>query len=282
MGKAPEAARRHGAALARAREAVSRDPGDAEALVWVGRQTAYLGRVREAVEVFGRGAERFPEDARFLRHRGHRWLTLRQLGRATLDLTRARALIAGRPDEVEPDGLPNARGVPVSTLGSNVRYHLGLARYLAGEWAAAEEVLAEEVRLAAGPAGNPDRLVAASWWLVLALHRQGRGAEAAPLLAAIGPDLDLIENEGYRRLLLLFATGADAAGIERDAQGATVEAVTLAYGLGAWHLARGRRDAAEAVWRGAVARGPWMAFGRLAAEAGRAGPARALSRIRAG
>ena len=43
-------------------------------------------------------------------------------------------LVAAKPDEVEPDGAPNARGIPRSTLQSNIWYHLGLAQYLAGDF----------------------------------------------------------------------------------------------------------------------------------------------------
>ena len=62
--------------LANASAALTRSPGDPEALIWVGRRLGYLGRYREAVSVFTRGVERFPSDARFLRHRGHRYITL--------------------------------------------------------------------------------------------------------------------------------------------------------------------------------------------------------------
>src|SRR5215218_705719 len=43
--------------LAEARAAVERSPGDAEALIWLGRRTAYLGRYRESIEIFSRGIE---------------------------------------------------------------------------------------------------------------------------------------------------------------------------------------------------------------------------------
>lgn len=263
----PESERKHEEERAKAEAAFAKDPSDADALIWQGRRTAYLGRVRDAIEVFSRGVERFPEDARFLRHRGHRWITLRELDKAIEDLTRAAALIEGRPDEIEPDGLPNARNTPISTLGSNVRYHLGLAHYLKGEWAQAEAAFREDFDLACGPAGNPDRVVAAAYWLVLALHRQGRGEEAEPVLARIDPAADVIENESYRRLLLLFAGKVDAAEVTGKAEGESVEDVTLGYGLGAWHHAHGRSDDARRVWERVVARGPWMAFGRIAAEA---------------
>src|SRR4029434_935594 len=110
--------------LTTARAALSKAPGDPEALIWVGRRTAYLGRYREAIGIFADGVQRFPADARFLRHRGHPHLTVRECATAIADLERPHTLVVGKPDEVEPDGQPNAQGIPLTTLQSNIRYHL--------------------------------------------------------------------------------------------------------------------------------------------------------------
>ena len=91
-------------------------PDDADAWIWFGRRTAYLGHFRDAVEIYTRAIERFPDDARFYRHRGHRYISLRRFDDAISDLERAAILIEGRPDAIEPDGLPNAAGKPRSRL----------------------------------------------------------------------------------------------------------------------------------------------------------------------
>src|SRR5690606_5252111 len=141
------------------------------------------------------------------RHRGHRWLTVRELDRAVADLERGVELLAGREDAIEPDGLPNARGVPTSTLASNLWYHLGLARYLQGDLAAA----AEAFTAARDAVDNPDNLVAASYWLYLSSARAGDAAAAAATLAPIAPDLEVIENGDYHRLLLVYAGRREAS-----------------------------------------------------------------------
>src|SRR6185369_8701769 len=123
--------------LARAQAAFDRDPDDAEAIVWLGRRTAYLGRFRAAIAIYSEGIASFPADARLYRHRGHRYITLRRFQSAIVDLDRAARLIEGKPDEVEPDGVPNARNTPTSTLHSNVWYHLGLAYFLTGDFESA-------------------------------------------------------------------------------------------------------------------------------------------------
>jgi tetratricopeptide (TPR) repeat protein len=254
--------------LAEARARLAADPGDAEAAIWVGRRLGYLGRYREAIAVFTDGVARHPDDARFLRHRGHRWLTVRELERARADLERAADLVAGRADEVEPDGLPNERGVPTSTLQSNIRYHLGLARYLEGDWDGAAAAFGEDVRAAA----NPDTLVAGTYWLYLALRRLGREEEAGAALAPIVPELDVIENGDYHRLLLAFRGRVDPEALLAEAASdpAGVAFPTVGYGVAAWHLVEGRRARAEEILEEVLASPTWAAFGFLAAEAERA------------
>lgn len=251
--------------LAEAQAAYQGD-SSADALIWVGRRTAYLGRYRDAVDVFTTGTIRFPNDARFYRHRGHRYLTLRQLDRAVADLEHAAQLIAGRPDEVEPDGLPNARNTPTSTLQSNIWYHLGLAYYLQGDFVNA--LRAYQACLAVSK--NPDMLVATSNWLYLTLRRLNRTADAARTLAGIHRDMNIIENGSYHRLLLMYQGELPPDSLLRlsPAGEPSLEDVTTAYGVGAWHLINGRRPDAERVFRAVVgARSQWAAFGYLAAEA---------------
>jgi tetratricopeptide (TPR) repeat protein len=137
--------------LARARSEHDAAPADAERIIWLGRRLGYLGRHREAVDAFTRGIALHPDDARLLRHRGHRYITLRDFARAEADLERAAELVRGRPDEVEPDGAPNRVGIPTSTLQSNVWYHLGLARYLQGDFAGALDAYREAMRVSTNP-----------------------------------------------------------------------------------------------------------------------------------
>ena len=90
--------------------------------------------MRDAIAIFTKGIQQFPEDARMYRHRGHRFITLRQLDLAIDDFKKAAQLIEGKEDEMEPDGMPNPRGIPTSSLHSNIWYHLGLAYYLEGKF----------------------------------------------------------------------------------------------------------------------------------------------------
>ena len=260
-----EARREMEARLAEARAAYERNPRDADAIIWLGRRTAYLGRFDEAIDIYTRGLRLHPRDARFLRHRGHRLITLRRFPEAVADLTRAAQLIRGKPDEVEPDGIPNERNTPTSTLHSNIWYHLGLAHYLRGDFRAALRAYRECMKVST----NPDMLVATSHWLYMTLRRMGRPAEAARLLEPINADMDIIENRDYLRLLLMYkGATTPAALLEETARAGTqLGNTTVGYGVANWHLYHGRRAEAAALLRRVTSSPQWTSFGYIAAEA---------------
>ena len=260
----PEFRAQQEARLAEARAALDANPGDPDARIWVGRRMAYLGRYRESIAIYTEGIARHPEDARMLRHRGHRFITVRQLERAVEDLARAAALREGLPDEIEPDGLPNARNVPTSTLHSNIYYHLGLAHFLSGDFAAAERAYRACLRFS----GNPDMLSATTYWLYLTRRRRGDATGAATLLEPIHAGMDIIENHAYHRLLLMYRGEIEPATLLADARSAGgVELATLGYGVGSHHLHRGDRERAIEIFREVLDGGTWAAFGHIAAEA---------------
>jgi tetratricopeptide (TPR) repeat protein len=250
------------AKLAIAKAEYEADPENSDAIIWLGRRLAYLGHYQEAIAIFTQGIELHPNDARFYRHRGHRYITTRRLDSASADFEIAAELIEGTEDRVEPDGLPNDRGIPTSTLQSNIWYHLGLARYLQGDFEGALSAYRECLKVS----NNPDMLVATSHWLYMTLRRLGRAAEATAVLEPITADLDVIENGDYHRLLLLYRgdlTEADVAGAESDGPGSAA----AVYGIGNWHLYEGRPDRAEEIFAELLETDQWAAFGYIAAEA---------------
>jgi tetratricopeptide (TPR) repeat protein len=248
--------------LSEARRAYEARPGNADALIWYGRRLAYLGRYRDAVAIFSEGIKRHPRDARLYRHRGHRLITLRRFEHAIRDLRLAAQLTTGQPDQVEPDGMPNAQNVPLSTLQGNIWYHLGLAHYLRGEWVRA----ADAFRQALARARNDDSIVAASDWLYMSLRRGGRSAEAARVLERIRRDMQVVENVAYHRRLLLYRGELPADSVLAG-EGDGTQLATQGYGVGNWHLYSGRRREAEDIlWRVVQAEN-WAPFGYIAAEA---------------
>src|SRR5262245_12831972 len=175
------------AAEARWKEA----PADLDAIVWYGRRLAYAGRLDEALAVFSAGLARHPDEPELLRHRGHRYLSMRRFEEARRDLERAAAELEGAPDRVELDAAPNDFEVPRGTLHTNVWYHLGLAYHCLGR----DEEAARAFAQCLARATNDDFRVAAAYWRALALIHLGRG-EAARALAGLyaGRGLELMES----------------------------------------------------------------------------------------
>lgn len=240
------------------------DPNGADPLIWVGRRYAYLGEYRKAIEVYTRGIQAHPEDARLYRHRGHRHITVRELDRALSDFRRAAELIEGTEDEVEPDGQPNALGIPTSTLHFNIWYHYGLAHYLKGEF----DQAIDRYRQCMAVSVHPDSRIATAHWLYMSLRRGGREEEARALIQ--GLDLEalaegVIESGSYLELLRLYAAGE---GGDAAPDPGSLEGATLGYGIGNWRLYNGDASGALETFRTILAaRDQWAAFGYIAAEA---------------
>jgi dipeptidyl aminopeptidase/acylaminoacyl peptidase len=241
-----------------------KDPDAADHIIWLGRRLAYLGRYREAIDAYTRGIEKHPRDFRLYRHRGHRHVTLRELDEAIADLGRAAELIQGVPDQIEPDGAPNARNIPVSTSHFNIWYHLGLAHYLKADFEQALESYRECLRFSEG---SPDRTVATSYWLHMTLLRLGRETDAETVLGPIRGDLDVIEDQDYLNLLLMYKGEKSPEEVLGAVSGDGVARGTLGYGVANWYLINGREAEALKVLERVVAGPQWSAFGFIAAEA---------------
>ena len=252
-------------ALARSEEARKTweaSPTDIDAIIWYGRRTAYLGRYRDAIRIYSDGIELHPEDARLYRHRGHRFISTRQLDKAIADLDYAAGLIEGTDDEIEPDGLPNALGIPVSTLHSNIWYHLGLAYYLSGDYERALQAYEER----AASAAKNDMMVSTAHWRYMTLRRLGRDEEAeAATLEPITADMEIIENQAYHRLCLFYKGELEESDLMVN--GSSPANAAIAYGIANWHLAEGDTDRGTELLEEIVAQNGWAAFGFVAAEA---------------
>jgi tetratricopeptide (TPR) repeat protein len=247
--------------LAEARATYDADPNDADAIIWLGRRLAYLGRHREAIATFSEGIEKHPTDARMFRHRGHRHITVREFDAAIADLSRGAELIRGQPDVVEPDGAPNRFNIPTSTLQSNIWYHLGLAQYLKGDFEAALESYLECMKVS----NNDDMRVATADWLYMTYRRLGRDGEAAAVLVPIRREMNILENDSYHRRLLMYKGELPADSLLSDS-GDALQMATQGYGVGNWYLYGGDTDRAREIFEGVMSYGNWAAFGHIAAE----------------
>lgn len=248
--------------LVQAVQVYQSDPENAEAIIWLGRRTAYLGEYRQAIDIFTEGIYKHPEDPRMYRHRGHRYITLRKFDLAIQDFLQAEELMRSIPDQVEPDGLPNELNQPTSTLKSNVWYHLGLAHYLSGNFEVAIQAYENAFELEL----TDDMRIALLYWYYMSLKRLGNDFKAGQALEGINQNIQLIENEVYLNLLLVFKGIFDANRLMEASENA-LDNATMGYGIGNWHYVNGREERAINIWENVCQSGQWAAFGYIASEA---------------
>ena len=260
----PETLEKQEALYAEALKGYRENPGDPDAIIWFGRRTAYLGRYRESVSIYSKGLEEHPDEPKLYRHRGHRYITLRRFALAIDDFEKAAALIEGKPDEVEPDGMPNERNTPVSSLHFNIWYHLGLAYYLSGRF---EDAL-RAYRSCMEVSKIPDKIVATAHWLYMTLRLLGRDDQAAEALEPIEGGMDVIENQNYHECLLMYKGEMDVEALmEKAREQGTLGLVTIGYGVANWYNYNGELDKGRAILEEILDTGSWAGFGYIAAEA---------------
>jgi tetratricopeptide (TPR) repeat protein len=248
--------------LATARADYDADPNDADNIIWYGRRTAYAGDYRGAIEIYSEGIDKFPDDARMYRHRGHRYVSIREFERAIADLEKAATLIEGTENETEPDGLPNALNIPVSSLHGNTWYHLGLAYYLVQDWDNAYR--AYKAGFDAGR--NDDNRVSTTHWLYMILQRKGEPEAAAGVLDAISADMNVIENTSYHNLCLFYKGELSLEDLLGTDDGSPAGAAVV-YGAANWHYYNGQTEEANEMLRALLETSGWSSFGYIAAEA---------------
>jgi len=248
--------------LEAARAAYEQDPGDADSIIWYGRRMAYTGDYRSAIRIFSEGIEKHPRDARMYRHRGHRFISVRELDRAIEDLEFAADLIRNEENTIEPDGMPNALNIPVSTLHGNIWYHLGLAYYLKHDWPNAYRAF----QAGFDTGGNDDNRVSTTHWRYMILRRMGKSVEAERTLDAITADMNVIENTVYHRLCLFYKGQLSLEDLALEDAGNPTGAAA-AYGIANWFLYTGDQAEARKRLQELVDTAGWDAFGYIAAEA---------------
>ena len=236
---------------------------NAENLIWLGRREAYLGNYQTAILSYTNGIAKYPKDARFYRHRGHRYISSRCFESALKDFKKAVGLTRYEDNEIEPDGLPNALGIPTSTLQGNIYYHLGLTYYIQKKYHKARYAYEKCLKLAE----NPDSYVAAANWLYVIYRHLGQDRRASKLLNTIKDDMKLIENHSYHTILKLYQGKIDPIKLEKEIMnGQSLSNTTLAFGLGNYYFINGDKSKAQELFAIVTKGDQWSAFGYIVAE----------------
>jgi len=238
-----------------------KDSTNAENIIWYGRFVAYKGDYTNAINIFSKGITKYPEDARFYRHRGHRFITTRKFDSAIQDYEKAVRLIEGKSNEIEPDGMPNARNTPVSTLHGNIYYHLGLAHYL--DWNLEKSLEAYQKCLATGD--KPDNIGSATHWIYMILRLLNREEEAKNYLETINSEMDIIENMAYHQLCLFYKGDLSLEELEKNLS-ETPGSDGIKYGIANWHFYNEEKEISKEKLKQLVSQKSWNSFGYIAAE----------------
>ena len=232
-------------------------------LIWIGRRHAYLGNYESAINYFSKGINAYPQDARFYRHRGHRLITSRCFERAISDLEKAANILINKPNEVEPDGLPNAFNIPTSTLKGNIYYHLGLAYYFESQLKDAMLAFERCIEMSK----NNDSYIAAANWLYLIYNQLKMFKKSDKLLMTINNQMNLIENHSYLQILNLYKDSISPIEIEKKIfEDESLNNITVAFGLGNFYLLKGKTENANKIYNLITKSDQWSSFAYIGAE----------------
>ena len=173
---------------------------NSESLIWYGRRAAYLGYYQKSIDLYSEGIKKYPDDARFYRHRGHRYISTRQYDKAIKDFRKAIGLIDEKVDQIEPDGLPNKKNIPLTTLNGNIWYHIGLAYYLTNDMNNALKAFSNR----SVSHKYDDNIVSSAHWLYMINRRLGDIEGADRIIDKVNSEMDIIENMSYHQSCLFY------------------------------------------------------------------------------
>jgi tetratricopeptide (TPR) repeat protein len=237
-------------AVAEAEKALAADPKNPDLLLKLAQAQISVWQDREAVATLTRALEVKPDDAGLLIERGHRELPLREYARAAADLNRGSQLDANRMD---------------------AWYHLGLAHYFQGEFAAA----ADAFRQAVAHAPNSDEVINSTNWVYAASRRAGKTAEATRALESVPATMtnQAPHTEHYLNLVRLFqgAKTEDAILPPEPPAGNTDDEIelrfdTVAYGIGNRRLFTGDAAKAQEYFHRVLKGHVWITWGFIGSE----------------
>jgi len=226
-------------AVARAQAALDADQRNIDRIIALGVAQSGVRQFHEAIETFTRGLAIAPNNAMLYRWRGHRYLSVREFDRALSDLT---------------------RGFALDSMNYGILYHLGIVRFVRGDFAGA----ADAFRRAQPLAPEAGELAGSTDWLWMSLSRAGRHSEAKAMLDR-RPDSLKVAN-AYAQRLRLYRGEIGPDQVITPADTADVQAATLAFGVGNWYVVRGDTARARPWFERSIRSGGWPGFGFILSE----------------
>jgi tetratricopeptide (TPR) repeat protein len=243
-------------------QAILDRPKDPEAILNAGQIQDGYRRFFESIGTYSEGIEKFPKDFRFLRMRGHRYLSTRKFAQGIEDLQKAVAMA------------PNS---------FDAAYYLGLGYYFSGDHAkAAQEFerceaqvkspLKEKSDLLGSRScetleDDPNWLVPIQFWHYLALRRAGEMAAAKKYLDEKVSDKHTITStKAFYEALLFFKGRKEINDMMVGANEGTRDFLTRSTAAATYLFTEGDRGKACSIWSRNAMDQNWDHLGVLASE----------------
>ena len=237
-------------------------------LSW-GQSLAERTQFREAIRIFTKGLNQFPDDPALYRYRGQQYITVRQFDKAVQDLEKSAQLLKNRPVSAELEEIsPSMPAKSPASLRFEVYYYLGLAYYLQGQYGAAAQSYEQSLPYAQ----TDDDRVAAADWLYMTYRRLGEDEVAEKTLTAIDEELQVQHPEGYFERLMMYKGLVDPDSLlDMDASTSAADRemmiATYGYGVSNFYQTEGDSVLSQQIKEKIVNGKYWAAFGYIAAEA---------------
>lgn len=244
-----------------AEKAFEKSPKDLNTIIWYGRRLAYLGRFNEAIHIFSIGLKEFPKNPELLRHRGHRYLSTRNLVLARKDFSMAANKAKKLPIQSEMDGRPNEQNKPLGNLQRNIYYHWALTEYYAGNYNTSASLWKKCLVYC-----QFIEMKVSVWdWLFLTYLKSGKDKLAEEILNELPQVGSLIENDNYYQRLLMYKQhfSEKKLPVEPDVS----SGISMAYGYACLAESMGARTKAIQVLQDILETKQWNSFSYIAAEA---------------
>ena len=227
--------------IAEAQARLAADPDNMGLLMDLGLTYGSLKLYRQAIATYSRGIEQWPNSAPLYRHRGHRYISVRDFSKARTDLEKA--------SQLEPKSF-------------DISYHLALTYYLTLDFATAVTAYQKSLDLAT----NDDDRIAASYWLYLSLRHLDRDEEAQAVLEPIRPAMRVERMVAYFKLLAFYKGRLEENALIDPETASTLELATYGHGLASQYFFNGEEAKARKLLQKIVEGPYWPAFGYIAAE----------------
>ncbi len=214
-----------------------------EDYIEAGRLHNNVNRFREAIEVYSRGLEKYPNSFRLLRHRGHRYLSTRQPDKAIIDLRKGDELIGDDTSILEY----NASGYATGSVKYWIWYHIGLYHQWKGEYQEAMNAFQNCL----GMAIDSKNQVGSRSWLFEIYHKLGQTKQANAIVAQITPSYQVDPEYSYFKKILLYkgyVGPEELLEIQVPPSEWTGTHIARAYGVAFWYSINEREEEALKIY----------------------------------